>query len=412
MGVGRASKTNVPHKLLDRITSSETYQEQFKVLPPQVQSLVKRMLDEFYNELANVFMCTQIDTSVHPNKGKPSQNITTNNSVIDVSLVEQLLDMTHVLMVVIMSKWVAMCDHLNGTLNGVRWNGEKISYVCHSSIGQWYGEVKRLWMVLEDIKLVDGDYSYVLTDRGGKVVQIGGNFEKNTGFKEGEIMNESLSMLQIGLDFESSQQNKALNDHTRGKMEKHKSFTASFTQFNKITNEKYSQSVYASPFNHVSSLSTEGMYWALQHKHDTLLQKNHTLSAFIVQTTLKGEYLLTCCSYKPSTSMIVNGLHYSGENKPTILDTLHTGMCLTQQLNLNMSTMDTLVRSVNELCGETEFNEGMTNTRSFVHKYEDVHYKAVMWVMGAHILIVHQPENLGFNKDVSQPFLKKYTKNY
>lgn len=419
LGVGGASKTNVPSELLKKMVESDAHREQFMALPTQVQSLVKRMLDDFYGELTNVFLCTIIDPS--SNGGimsgsrlqfrKPSQS-TANTHTVDQSLISQLLDLTHVLMVVTMSKWVTMCDHLNGTLNGVRWNGEKISYVCHSSLRQWCSEVGQLWAVLESINLVGADCSYVLTDRCGKVVEIGGNFEEKTGFKEAEIINEGIKLLQMGLDFESSQQNKVCNERTRAKMKNHNSFTATFNQFNKISTETYQQSVYASPFNHVSSESTDGMYWVLQHRSGTLSQKNHTLTAFIVQTTLEGDYLLTCCSYKPSKSMIVDAVHYCGQNTKILGGVVCTGMCLTQQLNLNMSTMDTLVRSVNELCGEEEFNEGMTNTRSFVHKYEDIQYKAVMWVMGAHILIVHQPEKFSFNKNVSQPFIKKYTKNY
>ena len=420
LGVGRASNTDVPSELLKKMVESDAYREQFKALPTQVQSLVKRMLDDFYGELTNVFLCTLMDSSSNggPLRGGGSRlqfrkrSRSTANTHLNQLLISQLLDLTHVLMVVTMSKWVTMCDHLNGTLNGVRWNGEKISYVCHSSLRQWCSEVGQLWTVLESINLVDADYSYVLTDRGGKVVEIGGNFEEKTGFKEAEILNEGIKLLQMGLDFESSQQNKVSNERIRAKMKRHNSFTATFNQFNKISTETYQHSVYASPFNHVSSESTDGMYWALQHRSGTLSQKNHTLTAFIVQTTLEGDYLLTCCSYKPSKSMVVDAVHYSGGNTKILGGVVCTGMCLTQQLNLNMSTMDTLVRSVNELCGEEEFNEGMTNTRSFVHKYEDIHYKAVMWVMGAHILIVHQPEKLDFNKNMSQPFLKKYTKNY
>lgn len=421
---GLASSTNVSSELLRKMVESAVYQEQFTALPVQVQALVRRMLDDFYQELTGIFLCTQVEGKGHDDEGRPRRGWcgrgdrggAYENSPIQ--LLEQLLDLTHVMMLVTMSKWVTVCDHLNGTLNGVSWGGERIAYVCNGALPDWGSEVRRLWAVLETTGVVDSAYSYMLVRDDGNVVHTGGHLEGVTGFTHADLVGESMRSLQMGLDFESSRANRAPNEHSQAMMGQGRSFTAQFLHFNNVSHSRYEHVVYASPFNHVTHASTDAVYWVLQHRCAALLQKNHTLTSFVVQTTLEGEYALTCCRHVPGRSLTVKAVHFGNtpDRGRPFLGHLQNGMCLTQQLNLNIATMDTLVQSVNGLCGETEFNPEMTNTRSFLHKHDGVQFKATAWVMGEHVLVVHQREGgeeaPRKTSSGGASFLKKYTSNY
>lgn len=379
-------------KIIDDMNKSEKYMSQLKNLPKQVKGFVKGLIDTFHHELSTILVCTRFEIST---ESQPRYQMRRSNHNDIYAKLTRLLDLTHVMMIITLSRWATTCDQLNGTLNGLVWNGEKIAYVCYNKYQQWTVTLEAIWKILVKCGVIDDSYSYMIISQYGMIYTLGGNFEKR-GLVSSTDTTINIKDLQLGLDYESSCQNKAENLRVAELVNNHQTFNGIFLQHNPVTNSKYSIATYSIPLTTMpfiydaDSTKQERVYWSMQQKSNKLLQANHTMSSFILQTSLQRGYILTCCKYIPNQSLVVVELHNENLKDDELVIKLKIGQCITQQLNINMSAIDNLIENLNYVCGNKLFNENLTNTRTFTHVYNKIKYESTIWVIDNNIMLVHK----------------------
>ena len=367
-------------------------------LPIPLQKLTNVLLDDFLYELKAMLDCTCFESS----------DIGEGRSNKIIRFYHQILDVIHTLVLITLSKWISLSHQINGSLNGTEWNGQVISYVCFDKM-QWSKHMNRLWSFTTNAGIMDTEYAAVYTTKDGSIGGYYGNFSKITGY-DSEIVGEGINLLTCGLSYKHSKHNHQELSKIQHAHDAHESYATQVFQFNKQSNESYISTVYANPFISSSNTVRHEMFFDIIHKSESKNQKNHTLSAMLLQTSMMTSYVITSTQYKVGCDITMLDIYRHNISKGNVLNNIkfRENESLGSQMSLTHTKLDNIVHEIQrnvDLTSENNYNNDLVDTQIFTYMIDEWKIKAMIWFFPDPssefdlIIIVHT--NLNFVDDIT-----------
>ena len=418
------------NEIVSNITESEDLQSKIDDLPKPLEKLTNVLIQDFFYEIKCMFDSTHFDALL-----EEFDNDLSHKTIV---FYNQILDLIHTVILITISKWNSISHQINGSLNGIEWQGNTISYICYNEV-KWTTYINNLWNMLTQAGLiVPSKYCHTTVSTEGDFHAINAEFKTITGYGP-EIIGENLKILRCGLSYNESMSNYNEDARHTHRISSHESFIANFTNYHKITQTSYDISMYANPILFSSQEPSPKMYWILMHLNGEIDQRTHTLSSMILQLSMTNSYVITCTTIDHALQKNKNGGDGGGDgdlpidileahnvSETNILHKLKTVRFL-DHIDISKYRVNALIeqakRNVDIMTDKSQkCNEDLVDSQTFAYYLHGQKIMSTLWYFEhdsespiQHIVIVHRNPHVDINFESSFTTLKpsrKYSENY
>jgi len=373
--------------LIDRIESAQ--HDLIISVPPVIQNTVNKLLCIFYTELKNMISIVNFEN--HDGDG----------------WIMYILDFIHLIILNTINHWRVSSNQINGSLNGIDWNGETMKYSWCGEIGEYITRYNQIWKMFHVSNIIGDNYSSVITDDKGLVIKVASDsFHKLTEYNSQEIEGENCNVLQLGLNPQEKKDNYSSNSVMKKAMFSQKGFNVRLMQRKKESNDLFYFNIFSIPVHIVyPSNKVQLIHIAVQvySDDDDVSQKPtdnellnlHTVACCFISCAIDQFSVITICSYDSfnisklqhglcvldvyNNNLIGNGLVYK------------KGINLTEQIDFSMSSFRYIMESFELTLNSSDIDRSeLIRSVAFKYSHENIIITAEVWILDKHVVISHR----------------------